>query len=186
MNIFRLHITRTLSVAALLAGMVFYFLKPVNNEAKQGAFTNWLQSHLKTNLDNDKVKEQIRELSYTDEEELESVIRRASVLVKNHSDDFEIPINSESENEQEVFKILLKSWNNYQQSSSGMGKAVIIKQAQPYSVLPVDGLAFHANSPSAQQQFLYSKSGVNIEQQPVLFHNFHISPLSGGTAIGAP
>lgn len=186
MNIFRLHIIRTVSVVALLAGMVLYFLKPVSNEAKQGDFTNWLQAHLKTNLDNDAVKNQIRELSYTDEDELESVIRKASLLVKNHANDFEIPINTDSQDEQEVYKILLKSWNNYQQSSSGMGKAVIIKQAQPFSVIPVDGLAFYANSPSAQQQYLVSKIGLQLEQQPVHLHNFHISPLSGGIAIGAP
>lgn len=186
MKIFRLHITRTLSVAALLAGMIFYFLKPAVNEAKQGAFTNWLQSHLKTNLDNDDVADQIRQLSLEDEKEFESVIRKASVLVRNNADDFEIPINTETGDEQEVYHVLLKSWTNFQQSSSGMGKAVILKQAQPHSVLPVDGMTDYAKSPSAHQYLTYSQSGKFTEQQPVAFLNYHISPLSGGTAIGAP
>ncbi|MEQ8524837.1 hypothetical protein [Gracilimonas sp.] len=184
MNFFRTHITRTLSVGLLLAGMVFYFMKPVSDNADHDAFTSWLQSNLKSN-GNTSVVDQLKELSASPDE-LESVIRQASALVKAHADDFELPVDAQSKDESEVFQVLLKEWNAYQNSSSGMGKAVLIKQAQPHSVLPVDGLAFYGKADATQQTFIISSSGKSFEHQSVTLHNFHISPLSGGTAIGAP
>ena len=184
MNFFRTHITRALSVGLLLAGMIFYFMKPVSENASQDAFTSWLQSNLKSDSSNT-VLNQLKELS-SSPEELESVIRQASALVKAHADDFELPVDASSNDEAEVFHVLLKEWNAYQSSSSGMGKAVIIKQAQPHSLLPVDGLAFYGKSTATQQSQTFCPSGEFIEQPSAAFLNYHISPLSGGTAIGAP
>jgi hypothetical protein len=184
MNFFRTHITRSFSVGLLLAGMVFYFMKPVSDNAEQDAFTSWLKSNLKSG-DNTSVADQLKELSAS-ADELESVIRQASALVKAHADDFQFPLDAQSKDESEVFRVLLKEWNAYQNSSSVMGKAVLIKQAQPHSVLPVDGLVFYGKSVAEQQVFTFSRAGENFEQQSVSHYNFHISPLSGGTAIGAP
>ena len=163
MKFFRTHIARTLSVCFLLAGMVFYFMKPVSDNADHDAFTSWLQSNLKSN-DNTSVVDQLKELSASPDE-LESVIRKASALVKAHAEDFELPVDAQSKDESEVFHVLLKEWNAYQNSSSGMGKAVIIKQAQPHSVLPVDGLTFYGKSLSAQQTLTFAATGESFEKR---------------------
>lgn len=184
MKLFRTHITRSLSVGLLLAGMVFYYMKPVSDNADHDAFTSWLQSNLKSN-DNTSVVDQLKELSASPDE-LESVIRKASALVKAHADDFELPVDAQSKDESEVFQVLLEQWNAYQNSSSGMGKAVLIKQAQPHSALPADGLAFYGKSDATHRPFIFSSTEEKFEHQSVASHNFHISPLSGGTAIGAP
>ena len=168
----------------LLAGMIFYFMKPVSENTDHDAFTSWLKSNLKTG-GNTSVVDQLKELS-SSHEELESVIRQASALVKAHADDFELPVDAQSNDEGEVFRVLLNEWHAYQNSSSGMGKAVIIKQAQPSSVLPVDGLALYGKSPAATQALSFSAAGESFEQPSASQLNFHISPLSGGTAIGAP
>lgn len=183
MEFFRTHITRTVNICLLLAGMVLYFTKPISEQADHDAFTSWLQSNLKTG-NNAAVSDQIKDLQKTSDE-LESIIRQASVLVKAHSDDFELPLDAQSKDENEVFQLLLKEWNSYQ-SSSGMGKAVIIKQAKPHSVLPLDGLAFAGYAHQQQKFFdtLISKSSAATPATEAL--DFNISPLSGGTAIGAP
>jgi len=183
MKFFRTHIARTVNVCLLLAGMVLYFMKPVSEQADHDAFTSWLQSNLKTG-NNASVYDQIKDLqSSTDE--LESIIRQASALVKAHSDDFELPVDAQSKDENEVFQLLLKEWNAYQ-SSSGMGKAVIVKQAKPHSVLPIDALAFAGQDLQKQKTFntlVLSGSAATPASEAL---NFNISPLSGGTAIGAP
>ncbi|SMO47313.1 hypothetical protein [Gracilimonas mengyeensis] len=184
MKFFRTHITRIYSVCTLLLGLLFCFIKPIGDDTSQDAFAFWLQSNLKTNSNSD-VADQIRGLSKS-ESELESVIREASSLVKAHAEDFELPVDAQSKDEGEVFRVLLKEWNAYQHSSSGMGKAVIIKQAQPHSVLPVDGLTFQAKSLTADQQLAFALSGNIVEQTAIVAIDYHISPLSGGTAIGAP
>lgn len=183
MNFFRTHITRSLSVGLLLAGMVFYFMKPVNDNTDHDAFTSWLKSNLKTS-DNTSVVDQLKVLSASDEE-LESVIRQASALVKAHAEDFELPVDSKSQNEGDVFQVLLKEWNAYQ-SSSGMGKAVVIKQAKPNSVIPVDALAFSGKNNSHYESQLFASAEESFLHVSPKTSDFHTIPLSGGTAIGAP
>lgn len=184
MKFFRTHIARSFNVGILLAGLLFYFMRPVSDNAEHDAFATWLQSNLKSST-NTNVSDQIRGLTSADEK-LESVIRQASVLVKAHADDFELPVDTQSKDENEVFQLLLKEWNNYQNSSTGMGKAVIIKQAQPHSVLPVDGFSFGNKSLTSQQTAIFANTDVIGEQVLASSHSFYITPLSGGTAINAP
>jgi hypothetical protein len=184
MKFFRTHIARSFNVGFLLAGLLFYFMKPASNNAEHDAFAAWLQSNLKSST-NTNVADQIRGLSNADGK-LESVIRQASALVKAHADDFELPVDTQTKDENEVFQLLLTEWNNYQNSSTGMGKAVIIKQAQPNSVLPVDGFSFGHKSLTSQHSAVFADAGINGQQIFATSHSFYISPLSGGTAINAP
>jgi hypothetical protein len=164
--------------------LVFYFLKPVSEHASRDAFTIWLQSNLKSGK-NTSVLSEIKSL-HSVNGEMESIIREASALVKAHADDFKLPVDTRSKDENEVFQLLLKEWNDYQNSSSGMGKAVIIKQAQPQTILPASGMAMggkwiaHQQKPKqSSSHFLY-----DLTSAPVL--SIHSTPLSGGIAIGAP
>lgn len=184
MKFFRTHIVRSFNVGILLAGLLFYFMKPVSDNAEHNAFASWLQSNLKSDT-NTNVADQIRGLSSADKK-IESVIRQASALVKAHADEFKLPVDTQSKDENEVFQLLLKEWNNYQNSSTGMGKAVIIKQAQPNSVLPVDGFSFGNKLLTSQYSAIFTDDGVTGEQIIATSHSFHTSPLTGGTAINAP
>ncbi len=184
MNFFRTHIIRSFNVALLLAGMALYFMKPVSGNANHDAFTSWLQSNLKSG-NNTSVLDQIKGLQ-THDGELESVIRKASVLVKANAEDFKLPVDTKSKDENEVFQVLLKEWKAFQYSSTGMGKAVIIKQAQPYSLLPIDGFTFGSKSLAQYQKPELSEPGLPFDYFSIPAFNYHISPLSGGVAIGAP
>lgn len=184
MNFFRTHITRTFNVVLLLAGLVLYFMKPVSENGNHDAFTSWLQSNLKSG-NNTSVLDQIKGLQ-AHEGELESVIRKASALVKANAEDFKLPVDTASKDENEVFQVLLKEWKAFQYSSAGMGKAVLIKQAQPYSLLPIDGFTFGSKSIAQYQKPEPSEAGFPFEYFSVPAFNYQISPLSGGIAIGAP
>jgi hypothetical protein len=184
MKFFRSHITQSIFSGILLAGIIFYFFKPGNVQAEEDAFTSWLQATLKTS-NNTEVIDQIHQLSHVDVE-IESVIRKASSLVRNHAEDFNLPVSPESDDENEVFHVLLKEWTAYQNSSTGMGNAVLIKQAQRYSVLPVDGISFSSKAVDGQALLITKAETVTVFQTPPVSSSFHISPLSGGTAIGAP
>lgn len=184
MKFFRSHIIQSLFSGLLLAGIIIYFFKPGGSQADEDAFTSWLQASLKTN-NNAEVIDQIRQLSHVDVE-IESVIRKASSLVKSHAEDFNLPVSSESDDENEVFHVLLKEWNAYQNSSTGMGNAVFIKQAQPYSVLPADGMSFSSKAVAGQALLVTKTETATVFHTPPVSSSFHVSPLSGGTAIGAP
>ncbi len=148
------------------------------------AFTSWLESQVKTQNDSG-LRDRISQLSSHDEE-LESVIRKASQLVKSHSDDFEAPIAAHSgKEENEVFQLLLTEWNAYQSTSGGMGKAVIIENIKSPHALPNDGLAL-TNKATFEKEGIEHFEVSTTEYTESGFINHHISPLSGGTAIGAP
>lgn len=184
MKFFRIHTTQSFNIGLLLVGLIFYFMKPVSSHSEHDAFAVWLQSNLKSNT-NGNVADQIRGLS-TANAELESVIREASALVKANADDFELPLDKQAQDENEVYQVLLKEWKDYQNTSTGMGKAVIIKQAQPHSVLPVDGLTFGEKSLLQQSDISPSVLSTAFEHVALPSFNYYISPLSGGMAINAP
>lgn len=184
MEFFRTHITRSFNVALLIAGMALYFMKPVSENANHDAFTSWLQSNLKSG-NNASVLNQIKGLQSQDGE-LESIIRKASALVKANAEDFKLPVDTESKDENEVFRVLLKEWKAFQHSSTGMSKAVIIKQAQPHSLLPLDGFSQGSKTLAQHHTPVLNVAETTFEQVSAPPFNYHISPLSGGTAIGAP
>ncbi|MEX0719457.1 MAG: hypothetical protein WD059_02235 [Balneolaceae bacterium] len=182
MTFFRSHITRFTSTCILFAGIVFYFINPAGDKIQHEAFTSWLQSNLKTQ-DDSAVLDQINELSSLDEE-LESVIRKASVLVQNNLGNFKLPVTKDRD-ENETFRLLLTEWNAFQNSNSGMSKALIIKNSKPHSVLPTDGLGYIGKAVAPQHTIIRlteSKSATEF----LATADFHTSPLSGGSAINAP
>src|SRR5690606_2760426 len=72
--------------------------------------------------------------------ELDVVIRKASELIHNHADDFEIPGSERTDSStEEVYQLLITEWNNYQNTGSGMGNAVFFENLKPQTILPTDG-----------------------------------------------
>lgn len=184
MKFFRSHIARLSGFVMLTLGMMLHYAKPAESKTGHGAFTSWLGTYLKT--DNDTILNQIDALS-TQEGELDTVIRKASELVCDHVDDVEIPIpDSEPPSEEEVYHLLLKEWNRYRNLGSGMGKAAIIENLKPHTILPSDGYA-HPSILSKTRADVYVNLGYNLTTpEYTSAPQYTFSPLESGTAIGAP
>lgn len=183
MKIFRTHIARLSGFIMLMAGMALHYAKPLDAEADHSLFTNWLESHLKTqDLD---VIDKLDRLS-TQDSDLESVIREASELVTSHRDDFELPVSGEDSSEEENYQLLLQEWKNYQTSGNGMGKAVLNQSIKPQTVLPNDGqllkTALSKNTGSVDTQHLSEL----YTQELISGNSFTHSPFKSGSAINAP
>lgn len=183
MKIFRTHIIRFAGTCLLMTGILLYFLNPAEDKSQHETFAYWLQSSLKSQDDSDLLKK-IDELSALDAE-LDAVIKMASALVHQHAKDFDLTSGKNTDSEHETFRLLLTEWNAFQNTTGGMGKAVIIKNTKPSSVLPADALAFSGKYFHKQHQIAQLPESDFIHELPVLPH-YQISPLSGGTAIGAP
>lgn len=183
MKFFRTHIIRFTGTLTLLAGIALYFLQPVDKQGQHENFAIWLQSHLKAQSNSD-VSNKISKLTFSDEK-FDAVLKKASILVQSHLQDFELPVNKHDADEQEVFQLLLTEWNAFQDFAKGMGKAAIIKNAKPYSVLPTDALAFSGKfSSQLQNPALRVDDNPFYESFPL--QDYHTSPFKSGTAIGAP
>lgn len=165
--------------------MVLHFAKPVEDKAGQDAFAFWLESHLKTQ--NDVVLNEIEALS-NNAQELESLIRKASELVLSYSEDFELPTSTDdgTTSEEDLYLLLVTEWNNYQNSASGMGKAVFTQNIKPQTILPADGKFF--STAVTTHLFHHDVDHINDlnSYEFASFDSYTLSPLKSGTAIGAP
>ncbi len=182
MRFFRHHILQLTGICAMLGSVFLYFLIPIHANNEHEVFTNWLQSHLKSQEENS-LRAKITELSSPDEE-IESLIRKASVLVKQHTGHFELPLPG-SENEEDVFRVLLFEWNSYQDLARGMGKSAIIENVKPNICFPTNGLVFSGKISSGLNSPLATSKEFN-EKGFTGPHNYTLIPLQSGTAIGAP
>lgn len=169
----------------LMMGMVLHVTKPIEDNAAQDAFTSWLGLHLKTQ--NDVVLNEIDALANASEE-LESVIRKASELVLSHSDDFELPVSEKdaTTSEEDLYHLLLTEWNNYQDSASGMGKAVVVQNIKPQTILPSDGHFFSSALTKSALHFDVDQVTDLGSHELASGNAYILSPLKSGTAIGAP
>lgn len=184
MNFFRTQITRFTCSFLLLAGMAFYFVKPAIKKVRYEAFSSWLGSHLISH-DKSQILAQVNALSSFDGE-MESVIRKASELVTNHTQDFEFPItNKNTESTDDVFRLLLTEWNYFQLSSSGMGKAVHAENMKPQTVISSDKHIFIKGTTSAWYKGeILAEARLSDVVSPDAY--LTLSPLKSGISIGAP
>lgn len=183
MKFFRSHIARLSGFIMLMVGIALHYAQPLDEKADHSLFTNWLESHLKTqDLD---VIDKLDQLS-TQNADLESVIREASELVTSHRDDFELPVSNEDSSEEENYQLLLKEWKNYQTSGNGMGKAVLNHTIKPQTILPNDGQLLKTAlikkaAPVEKPQLLELYT-----QELSSGNSFTLSPFKSGSAINAP
>lgn len=165
--------------------MALHIAKPVNEKANQDAFTSWLGSHL--HVDNESVLNQIDALS-SEAKELDTVIREASEIILDYSEDFDLPSsNSEKKSSPEdLYQLLITEWNNYQNSSNGMGKAVFVQNAKPQTILPTDANFQSQALSKTNIHFDVDHASDLVNTELSKSASFILSPLKSGTAIGAP
>ncbi len=177
---FRTHIITTPGVLTLMLGFILHFAQPVQKSDRQNAFTSWLDGHLKSDDSND-VREQLRELG-GEEEALEELIRKASEVVALHTEHFELPFSSSDKDQ--VFDLLITEWNAYQNSSTGMSKAVMPETSKS-SAVQLDGKTLSkATAASAPD---CSASGLPVlNSWDAMIPPNTLLPLQSGIAINAP
>lgn len=183
MNLFRSHILRVYGFLLLLVGIAFNLADTSEQKVNHAAFTSWLGTHLKN--DNSEAHQKLSDLS-KNQSGLEETIRKASELVSTHADDFEFPVGTEDESPEQVFHLLLKQWNHFQNSEAGMGKAVLVESVKPTTILPNDGKIVASSLSKTQISGSKTSSEFISNPETTLSSSYLLSPLKSGTAIGAP
>ncbi|MFY0683291.1 MAG: hypothetical protein JXR20_01965 [Balneola sp.] len=180
-KIFRTHITKTYSLVVILLGFVLHFAEPIQESKTHSEFTSWLDAKVKTE-DSSDIRKLITSLA-DDAGELESVIRKASEIVSQNSEDFELPINGSGDSD--VLEVIIDEWNAYQNSSNGMGKAVIIESAKSNAVQQNEALSLSKATKRASVSC--RSNSVLLETDWNIFsHNNSSTPFESGVAINAP
>lgn len=186
MKIFRSHILRSYSFFVLMIGIALHLVGDSEQQAHHEAFTSWLGSHLKNS---DSEAHQALENLSKDHSELDEVIRKASELVSNHADEFSLPLESESDENDgsdDMYHLLLEQWNHFQNSEAGMGKAIFVESAKSNTILPNDGK--FASIAGISNRIPTAEQYPDIKTRDAQDYNssFQLRPMASGTAIGAP
>lgn len=181
MKIFRTHITKTYSLAVILLGFMLHFAEPIQDSKAHSEFTSWLDAKVKTE-DNSEIRKLITNLA-DDAGELESVIRKASEIVSQNSEDFELPFG-ESETS-DVFDVIIGEWNAYQNSSSGMGKAVFVENLKSNVVSQKEASSLKKSAKSISESCINNLVTVEAGWNTFTDQNFS-KPFISGVAINAP
>lgn len=180
----RNHIVKWSVVVLVWTGFGIYLCQPVRSDHISRTFTNWLNSVVKNDDSADLIK-QINELKEA-EPGISNLLHRASIIISNHNEDFNLPLAGETSRDH-VYRLLLTEWN-FIHTGNAMGKPAV-----PNSEKTVF-------NPQANKLFAQSFSTIFGENNKpagrtlpdahdwpsVLVPSFNIAPLSGGIAIGAP
>jgi hypothetical protein len=180
-KIFRTHITKAYSLAVILLGFILHFTAPIQDSKTHSEFTSWLDAKVKTE-ENAEIRKLITDLA-NDTDELDSVIRKASAIVSANSDDFELPFD-DSENS-DVLEVIIDEWNAYQNSSAGMGKAVIIESAKSNAVQQNEIPTLSKASKSVSASCINNLVSIEADWN-TLSQNTTSTPFLSGVAINAP
>lgn len=181
MSIFRFHILRHVLILATIATMLPFLLLQQTGSTSVGKVTHWVQNFL--DEDATDLREQIRLIEHG-EQKPEGVLKKISTLISEHSEAFQIPVPVENPSEEDIYLILLHEWVEHQQNGNGMG-ATALAERNSKNGFHVEKLYRAAHQALAQNftQYYLVLEKVMIG---ITFIRYHLIPLSGGVAIGAP
>ena len=173
-------------IAAIWLGMAMYLVRPVQAESASNSFASWLDTVVKKgDIGSDDLRKQLYNLKESNGS-LNTLIQKASEIVSRHNEDFDLPLNTSDADSEVVYDLLIWEWNSYQ-TGNGMGKASIPATLKSNFYPTVDKFApsLSVNISKQDKKFSLvqiSEYHVSTQSGPL----FHVIPLSGGTAIGAP
>lgn len=163
----------------ILLGLFAHFAEPIQENKVHTEFASWLNAKVKTENDSS-VRQLIDELSY-DKSELNEVIRKASDIVSNNSDDFELPVSDDDS----VLEVIIDQWNAYQNAAAGMGKAVITENVKSNAISQKDGLSQKKFTKVISETCLNNLVSVEAGWNSFTAQKLPV-PFKSGVAINAP
>lgn len=142
-------------------------------------FTSWLDAKVKSESTST-VRELITRLT-DDSGKLESVIEKASKIVSENTDDFELPLGETDD----VLEVLISEWNAYQSSATGMGKAVMVENVKSNAVSQKEITPLKKATGTASGSCINNL--IQIEADWNIYSGRNLtSPFISGIAINAP
>lgn len=185
MRTFRYH-NLILVIGFLLGiGLASHFMGQKLQKTGNDQITSWLLTFADQSK-SDLASEKLRAALSDDTQNLESALLRASEVIANNPDLFNIPNNADESGNEEVLRVLLSQWNQHQETG-GMSKGIQAERSRAATTSTYE---------QTQPKYGYTdalhtlKSGANYisDLYPGLgkLLSFVIRPLIDGISINAP
>ena len=128
MLFFRKHIITTTVLFLFVLGTAL-FVWPDQNETHSGeSVSSWLFD-LRSNTENPEVYEKISSLR-TENGDIPGLLRKASSIVSQHSDDFTLPVDSTDASDDDIYNTLLLKWSLHQHDNTTRTVTITDRQSQ--------------------------------------------------------
>lgn len=181
MSLFRSHILHVTVLILFVAGMIHLALPTGGRHGSAESVSSWL-SGLRSNTSNSEVTEKIDALR-TERSNIPDLLRKASGIINEHRDDFNIPVDTSNTSDDDIYHTLLIKWTLYQQNSSTSALMTAERQNQvPQATDKEDSTTWGQFTATVRLVIdAWSRTREAVE-----FVRSLLRPLSSGIAIGAP
>lgn len=184
MQLWRTNICKITVLLLVLSGYGLHTALPFGAERHSDAFTRWLESVVKEEHKSD-VRQQLKDLR-SHSGELAPLIQKASKIVHQNNEDFQLPLTQQTNSRTDVYHLLVKEWNQHTTDASMQPLTLPLHDGKNLTLYPRITPAFSVlEKLQSWNSTLLSQSFTLVR---VLSNPFRIDviPLIGGTAIGAP
>lgn len=166
-------------------GLASHFMGQKLQKTGNDQITSWLLTFA-DQAKSDLASEKLRAALSDDTQNLESALLRASEVIANNPDLFNIPNNADESGNEEVLRVLISQWNQHQETG-GMSKGIQAERSRAATTNSYE----HTQPKYSYSAVLHTlKSGTDYigELYPGLgkLLGFVIRPLIDGISINAP
>lgn len=147
--------------------------------------TNWLLTFADQS-NSELASEKLKDVLSSESDNFESILARASVVMAENPDLFNIPNNKDGSSNEDVFKVLITQWNQ-QQETGGMAKAVQVDRSRATTTAPYENISLRHGYRSTLN-ILDTATDFLVEALPGAadFLGRILRPLVDGISINAP
>jgi hypothetical protein len=185
MQLFRKHIIKWAVSFVLVIGMAAHLAIPYSSKAQKTAFAQWLDRNVVENGEEREsaIRSHIRQLP-AQHESFPVLLEKASLLVVNHINDFNLPLKQKTGDAGTVGVWLIGKWSQHQNESGSMDALIpeSLKPALKWLLHnnPFSGIVSSASKLLPQPSIAEKLNDVLyiIQNQPI--------PFLSGISINAP
>ncbi len=181
MSYFRNLIIKIAVLILFVTGMLFVAW-PWSERAHPGeSVATWL-FELRTDTDNPDVHDKIYSLR-TENGDIPGLLRKASSIIRDHADDFTIPVDNESASDDDIYNTLVLKWTLHQQDIPVDTVMITDRQTQVPQANEKEDKSVWNQFTGSIQLLIGTYSRINQAWEYV---RMILRPLVSGIAIGAP
>lgn len=181
MSFYRKHIIKITFLLLFAVGIMLVVWPGQNRTEASESVSSWLLD-LRSDTDNPVVLDKISSLR-TEKDDVPGLLRKASTIISEHSDDFTIPVDSNSSSDDDIYNTLLIKWSLHQQEGGTNTVMITDRQTEVTKASEKDNTTVWSQITNSTHFVVGTYSRISDIWEYI---RMILRPMVSGIAIGAP
>lgn len=181
MSFYRKHIIKITILLLFAVGTMLVVWPGQNRTEASESVSSWLLD-LRSDTDNPVVLDKISSLR-TEKDDVPGLLRKASSIISEHSDDFTIPVDSNSSSDDDIYNTLLIKWSLHQQEGGTNTVMITDRQTEVTKASEKDNTTVWSQITNSAHFVVGTYSRISEVWEYI---RMILRPMVSGIAIGAP